>query len=258
MKLETAKFRLCEQIERGLACSDNRDIKDVRKKAIRATPNRLKRLAMTTIFESTQLFPKTLAAITDNVVPEYLAYAGTGATATAYRHGSSIIKVIRRTEGLPRKALLEVARSEHLKNVTMSTYLGDLVVPQSLSIRPHPVRPSHEIVAIQQPYVSMSTLDEVFPAADDKVNRPALEAVLKSVPVLDAPLYSLAQNALTMAEDTSLVPDLTGRNNLGIVDAVHLRIIDGQPLSTTFQPSTDYIVPQLVSLKNFLDGHRAN
>lgn len=218
-------------------------------------PSTINRMIGTTLCKTAMTFPKTSGLLINRRLPKGLTYAGAGGESVVYRNGDDVIKVNKRSIHLTEDQRQSQAQAEDLTFQTMQSYLGDILLPQTVSVEPHPVNPKLRAMQIRQPYVAYDDLGSVFPTDNAFINRAALEAVLRAHPDSDESFYLLAFNGLCMADEAGLVPDTLRRGNLGITATPEssLVLVDCQPLRTANIEVQEWVVPQLEDLRQFID-----
>lgn len=224
----------------------------------RARGHGLKRAARMALLELATGHPTATAKLLNRSLPPNISYAGAGSNMIAYRttKDDNVRKVYKRSIHMAEPGQRELVTTETARHQIIRRYLGDIMLPQKIEVAPHPVIACRNIVQIVQPFCEYQPLDQVFPTAQSSIDKDALSAVLKVTPALDEPLYTLATQGLLMASEMGLVPDVSGRGNLGVpirASAPGIVLIDGQPCDFTSECTTQSVIPQLEQLRQYLD-----
>jgi hypothetical protein len=225
----------------------------------RAYGSLVKSTARDTLLGITEHYPSLIAKLIQRELPDGVTYAGAGRDMIAYRVPGAVVKVVKNSLLLSDAGRTKMVDSLTAEYNVMRDYLGNVVVPQTVAVAPHPVQPALQAVQIRQQFHEFDDLDDVFPEEDNAINTDRLSEVLKTSPGLESSFYDFAVSGLAMAANHGVAPDITGRKNIGLTtgNLPEIIMVDAQPVSKDEPQTDEFILPQLEDMRRFLDAPHA-
>ncbi len=212
--------------EIDLASTGSPITRQIRREQISNTPSCIKRLGAAAIHTVVGRYPRVTAHILGITIPTYV---GHGLDMLVLRYGDEVVKVNFASIVMsPAERQAEAANRQH-NHDTMREYLRDAVEPHSVSVAPHPLAPSYDVITARQRFRTVRDSD-LFGEQSTKPDRSALQRLRQTVPDIDTQLAVFAEASLGLYQNHGLLPDLSRPGNLMLCSEDNLVLIDGEPI----------------------------
>lgn len=245
-----SKFRNLTELD--LASTLHPFATEIRRQQIINEPNPLKRLGAYLINASVQSFPLVMARLAGvRFTPQKLLIEGNGLHMVVLRDGDDVIKIDMASmhqTAEERQANLEKRQADH---ELMRSYLGDVVISETATIKPHPLLPDKDVIQVRQKYTPFT--DPYLFEQSTATPIPETFFAFKSLhPEAWKGLGNFLEQSESLYHDTGVLPDTSRWGNLVIGKDASLHMIDGQPIRAG-DPTQGIILQQFNLLRDHLD-----
>lgn len=240
------------ELERNWACAQSDYIGRVAD--IQEIPRNPVRIYEQFLLDFADQFPIATEWLLQRQAPKDLTIIGAGTQHTVVADKHEVIKINRRSVFLKdneQQALAEESIKDH---ALLRNYVGSLVVGQTTTVDKNPLNLSKYAVQHMQANLAHQPLD-LFPAYERTVDIEKLSNVSSNIPGIDEALRDLAIAGLKMYRERALVPDISGHDNIVLLEnnGLELSCLDGLPVRFDTDPKgTERIASLLTDLQSKL------
>lgn len=182
----------------------------------------------------------------------HLGYLSEGHFSVVYQRGAEVTKIYRPSISMPEGERLKSSQQFAARHEILCEFLGDVVLPQSVSVENHPFRRGARAILINQSYLPYRPLKALAIKSLD-ADLDALKEDLAKYPSLEWEFGQMISNSWDLFSETGLLPDTTGYNNLVISDKhPTLKLIDGLPIGPELFDTQLRIINQLNTIEDAL------
>lgn len=244
---------LASELERNLACVLGGQIES-RRRNIRQMTNKLHLASELVLLGVSLHLPDLVGSIVGiDTRPKGYYFVGGGHDHTVISDGRVVTKINRDSVLQTEAARQNMAERMNREHRLMCRYLGGLLVEQTTIVDAHPLNSHKRAVQTLQDIVEFEPLT-IFHPHKPEIGEAALEQTVAAHPAIEGSLHELAERSLQMAEETGLLLDVSGLDNIVITkDRQELKCIDGLPLHADNKSDRTRIGGQLRQLLKLTD-----
>lgn len=182
----------------------------------------------------------------------HLGYLSEGHFSVVYQREAEVTKIYMPSISMNEYERLKTSNQVAARHELLCEFLGDVVLPQTVSVENHPFRRGARAILIRQSYLPYRPLKALAIKSID-ADLDALKVDLANYPDIKPELELMISKSWDMFSETGLLPDTTGYNNLVIgAEQPTLKLIDGLPIGPEHFDTQLRIISQLNTIEDAL------
>lgn len=201
--------------------------------------------------EMVHKFPRLTGLALRRSVPDKLNLLGAGTQHTVVAENGTVIKINRRSVFMDLTEQHALATESAQDHDILHSFVGNILLAQTTNVDLNPLNLKKRAVQHIQKRVVYESLN-IFPAYGRKIKLDELDSLTQRVPGIDKVLDELARSGLKMFRERSMVPDVSGPDNLVLTGQEYNQLVclDGLPVKGTVDPKgTERIATLLRDLR---------